>query len=354
MSTAELKQSIPGAIIHLDTPLGSVVPIAYAADGTIEGKAGAVAFYLGSERDKGKWWIENNAVCHQWNIWFDGKKKCLSVNLKQGNRVEWSDQDGGTGTATVIAFGKIEQETPKQVATLLPAPTLAALAPSARQEPTARLGGEPAEPRQRASQSKPVVKQLSPPAEPAKREAAKPPATIASAVASPSPPSPTPTPRFATADAANAAPVFRVINVAQDDVLNVRRGPDPGTDVVGTIEASSQNVRVTGLCNGDWCPVQIARATGWVHRYFIAPAGASQPPASRIAVNPITYRVVGVHSSDVLNIRRIADGESEVVATIPANGNRIRLTGYCRREWCPVSHGRAAGWVNRQYLTLEF
>lgn len=149
-------------------------------------------------------------------------------------------------------------------------------------------------------------------------------------------------------------PSFRVINVAADDMLNVRRSPDPRSDVIATIEPGSGNVRVTGLCNGDWCPVQSGNNNGWVHRYFIAPSGAIQPQTQRAPQNPITYRVVGVPSSDVLNIRRIADGDSEIVATIPPSGTRIRLTGYCRREWCPVSYGRSNGWVNRQYLTLEY
>ncbi len=364
MTGTALRQNIPGAVIHLDTPLGSVVPISYAPDGTIEGKAGAVAFYLGSEKDRGKWWIEGSAVCHQWNTWFDGKKKCLSVNLKPGNRVDWADQDGGTGTATVIAFGKAEPETPsKQIATLLPSPQPPALMPSAPAQPTARLGGEPAEPRQPPAAAKQPVKPMPPAATAQNAETPKrePPKPVASAIA-PVPPAatgPTVTPRLSSAEVATAgAPVFRVVNVPQDDVLNVRRGPNPTSDVVSTIPPSAANVRVTGLCNGDWCPVQTGREAGWVHRYFIMPVGSTgtAAPATppRTAAGPITYRVVGVPASDVLNIRRIADGESEVVATIPANGNRIRLTGYCRREWCPVAFGRTTGWVNRQYLTLEY
>lgn len=369
MTGTALRQNIPGAVIHLDTPLGSVVPISYAQDGTIEGKAGAVAFYLGSEKDRGKWWIEGSTVCHQWNTWFDGKKKCLSVNLKPGNRIDWADQDGGTGTATVIAFGKAEPEAPKQIATLLPSPQQPALTPSAPPQPSTRLGGDPAEPRQTPS----VVKQPSKPAPQAqlpqksdtpKREPQKPQATVASAIA-PMPPFASPpsvTPRLSSTEAATAgAPVFRVVNVPDDDVLNVRRGPNPTSDVVSTIPPSAANVRVTGLCNGDWCPVQTGRESGWVHRYFIIPVGgaataAAPTPAQapRTAAGPITYRVVGVPASDVLNVRRIADGDSEVVATIPPNGNRIRLTGYCRREWCPVAFGRTTGWVNRQFLTLEY
>ena len=45
MTGTALRQNIPGAVIHLDTPLGSVVPISYAPDGTIEGKAAADTFH---------------------------------------------------------------------------------------------------------------------------------------------------------------------------------------------------------------------------------------------------------------------------------------------------------------------
>lgn len=360
MTGSTLKQNIPGAVIHLDTPLGSVVPITYAPDGTVEGKAGAVAFFLGSEKDRGKWWIEGATICHQWNIWFDGKKKCLSVVSRPGNRIEWADQDGGTGTATVVAFGKVDQEPGKQVAVLQPLPAMPAFAPApaASARPSTRLGGEPSEPRPgEPSSAKASTKPQPPPAPTpkpgqARRDMQKAPVNAPAASAPPAAAALSVTPRLSTAETMPASALFRVVNVTQDDVLNVRRNANPSSDVIATIPPSAANIRVTGLCNGDWCPVYAGRETGWVHRYFIAPAGSSQAP--RGAAGPITYRVVGVQPSDVLNIRRIADGDSDIVAAIPANGNRIRLTGYCRREWCPVAYGRSTGWVNRQYLTLEY
>ncbi|MGH8337355.1 MAG: hypothetical protein ACRETL_11175, partial [Gammaproteobacteria bacterium] len=39
LSGNELRQDIPGATINLDTPLGSVVPVTYGADGSLEGSA---------------------------------------------------------------------------------------------------------------------------------------------------------------------------------------------------------------------------------------------------------------------------------------------------------------------------
>lgn len=379
MSASALKQKIPGAVIHLDTPLGSVVPISYAPDGTIEGKAGAVAFYLGSEKDRGKWWIEGSSVCHQWSTWFDGKRKCLTVNLKPKNRLEWADQDGGTGTATIIAFGNVEQPPPQQVATLLPQPALAvpSLVPPQRpsrlgameQEIVASAPQPPPAPRpsaatttqppplpQRTAQAKPAVTTERParlaPAQPQPQSAQSQSAQPQSAQSQSAQSLPTVTPRISAATPITAAALFRVVNVAEDDVLNVRREPSPAADIVAGIAPRTIDINVTGECRGDWCPVQSGRQSGWVHRYFLARAD-TRDVSARPSGNAIFYKVVGVQPSDVLNVRQIADGDSEVIATIPATGTRIRLTGYCKREWCPVAYGPASGWVNRQFLMLQ-
>ena len=112
---------------------------------------------------------------------------------------------------------------------------------------------------------------------------------------------------------------------------------------------------MTSTCVGEWCRVRYGQSVGWVHQYFIeTEQGArkvSQPADARTA---ISYRVVRVPPSDTLNVRRLANGDSDVVGTIPSNGSKIRMTGFCVREWCPVVHGSKAGWVNRQYLALAF
>ena len=89
-----------------------------------------------------------------------------------------------------------------------------------------------------------------------------------------------------------------------------------------------------------------------MHRYFLAPEQGERD--NRQAADPITYRVVRVENDDVLNIRSRPDPDARIVGSIPASGRRIRLTGYCAGEWCPVAYERRRGWVNRYYLTLEF
>lgn len=356
LTAGELKQKIPGAVIHLDTPLGSVVPITYGADGLVEGKAGAVAFYLGSERDRGKWWIEGSSVCHQWNTWFNGKKTCFTVYLKTANRIEWTDQDGDKGTATIVAMGN---------ATPAPTQQTAAAAPQA-QPALPLLEAAPARPARLGANSGPAAidAKPAPTPPPLKFSHARPAvAGVPKAETKPEPKvtteKPAPSPSSSPSPPPAATPPrlieFRVANVAADDVLNLRRGPTAATDIVATIPPSTAGLKLAGNCNGEWCPVVHGPHFGWVHRYFIAASsGSTPPPSAQPSRNPISYRVVGVTAGDVLNIRRVPDADADVIATIPPTGNRIRLTGYCRREWCPVSHGRNEGWVNRQYLAVEF
>lgn len=75
-------------------------------------------------------------------------------------------------------------------------------------------------------------------------------------------------------------------------------------------------------------------------------ARASLPPIS-------TFRVVGVASNDVLNIRSGPDAATGIVDAIPPNGKGIRRVGGCAGQWCPVQYLNAKGWVNRRYLASE-
>jgi hypothetical protein len=80
------------------------------------------------------------------------------------------------------------------------------------------------------------------------------------------------------------------------------------------------------------------------------------PPSAPLAPAPSAvpqYRVGGVASNDVLNIRSGPDAGSAIVSTIPPDGSGIRMTGSCAGNWCPIVYRSAQGWVHRRYLTSE-
>lgn len=62
---------------------------------------------------------------------------------------------------------------------------------------------------------------------------------------------------------------WQVTNVAPDDVLNMRAGPNVSYAKVGEIPAGSACVIRTGGCVAKWCRVSYADITGWVNVKYL-------------------------------------------------------------------------------------
>ena len=66
--------------------------------------------------------------------------------------------------------------------------------------------------------------------------------------------------------------LYDVAGVAADDHLNVRRLPDPGSDVIGRLDPDQTRVEVTALSlAGDWARINTGETAGWVALRFLAP-----------------------------------------------------------------------------------
>jgi uncharacterized protein YgiM (DUF1202 family) len=82
---------------------------------------------------------------------------------------------------------------------------------------------------------------------------------------------------------------FAVVNVASDDVLNVRSGPGIDHPIAGTIPFHGLGVRVYAggqeVSGSWWVPAQYAAVTGWVNSRYLARqiGGASEAIAARAA-----------------------------------------------------------------------
>jgi len=68
------------------------------------------------------------------------------------------------------------------------------------------------------------------------------------------------------------APMYRVVNVRSEDVLNVRSGPSADSDIVGELPPGSRGVAITSACRSTWCPVQHRAMSGWVNGAYLAPS----------------------------------------------------------------------------------
>ncbi len=181
---------------------------------------------------------------------------------------------------------------------------------------------------------------------------------------------------FATLSAAQASEVtYRVVNVASDDVLNVRdRVGVSGSRIVGILPPGTGGIVWTGqqgrsADGGTWYQISHPRIPpgGWVNARFLAeeapaaPQAGAEPPGSLFkdhTAHENYYRVVGVAPDDVLNIRSAAGVAHGIVGIFPPDARHVRITGRIRTlssgaVWVEV---RAAtlpdgvGWVNGRYL----
>ena len=100
MDSGELRKAVTGKTVHLATPLGGL-PINFRADGTMSGRAGSLAAYTGSERDRGRWWVAADKLCQRWNSWLGGRSYCFTLRQQGGSIVHWTRNDGLSGTATI-------------------------------------------------------------------------------------------------------------------------------------------------------------------------------------------------------------------------------------------------------------
>ena len=345
LTTGEIRRTITGTLIHMHTPLGTVVPVKYAADGTLSGEAGALAFFLGSATDRGEWWVKDRQLCQQWNIWFRGTPKCIRVK-RVGRKFYWRDGKGESGTATIVARPRPNAKTQVARKPVKRAPTKKRVAKLNKPKPVspnkeAFSGYRSVIPKGTASAPiivpKPRIVTRRAPKSDARRPEA--PGTNRPAQVNPK--------RFRKTHQRR----FRVVGVRRDDALNMRTRPNSNAAVVSRIPAHAGGVDLIGPCVGEWCRVRFLKRLGWVHSAYME---LENPPAANRSNGELnSFRVVGVQPYDRLNIRIAPSSESKIVATIPPFGRGIRIIGACAEVWCPIAYRQANGWVNSLFIERE-
>ncbi|WP_244635839.1 hypothetical protein [Chthonobacter albigriseus] len=102
LSSTEIRKAVRGKRIYLQTPLGGEFPLYYKTDGTVDGSGEALG--LGrfmAPKDKGKWWIESDMLCQQWQEWYDGKRQCFVLSRLSETTLYWKRDDGLEGEARI-------------------------------------------------------------------------------------------------------------------------------------------------------------------------------------------------------------------------------------------------------------
>ena len=293
LSGKTLSEIVPGAMVQLDTPLGTKLPVKYAANGLISGEAGGLSWFLGSANDRGRWWVDADRLCHKWFKWFDAEVQCLKLQ-RDGQKLYWSRDDGKTGTATLVSANPIE-----------PLPYALGSPGVAREDRDERMPSDPAVTAEQTARP-PAAHAVSPPLR--AQAAAVPPAK--------------PGPKHVEA-----------VKAATDRAAT---NPQPAMTKIASLAPPTLPAAV---------PAAGPRIATPPHR-----TGAS-PDA--VALQIVSFRVAGVRVDDVLNVRQGPSAETPAVGIIPSQGQGIRLTGKCRLTWCPVAHNGVSGWVNSDYLVED-
>jgi len=243
LRASDLRAAVAGSTVELDTPLGIPLPITYKADGTLVGKAGRLTRYLGSSTDTGAWWLDGDRLCQRWKRWLQRQTQCVDIR-RQGKKIYWREAGGRVGTGTIVA----------QVAPPQPAPQPPPFAANRQ-----ALGGPVDAPPLRPApitQAEPLVRgreeaatQQAPPRAP----------SYAPTYGRPWSPPAQPAPRLA----------YRVIDVASNDVLNIRSHPSASAKKIGEIPPHGRGILILSGCQGQWCFVGYGHQTGWVHSAYL-------------------------------------------------------------------------------------
>jgi len=93
----DLQKTLPGATILYKTFYGDPCTIELLENGDMVGRSG----HANEDCDQGKWWIEGDLYCRQWNNWAYKEKTAFQVTLDE-NHIQWWRPGGRLVDSAII------------------------------------------------------------------------------------------------------------------------------------------------------------------------------------------------------------------------------------------------------------
>ncbi|MEM9359831.1 MAG: SH3 domain-containing protein [Pseudomonadota bacterium] len=262
----------------------------------MSGNSGAIARHLGSERDRGRWWVDGSRLCQKWNVWFDATTNCVAI-YRSGDQITWKGPDGKSGRGQIIRQVRVTKKHKRR----LPAPSaLGAKVPKIRS-----LGDVP---------SGNAIGRYSQPI----RETGQ---------------------------------TYHVARMQREQRVQVVAYPARSSQVIGQVDPMTRELSGWGQCSNGWCPVVFRGQHGWIEQRFLRRSLSRVTSGQRGA--GLLYRVTKVKSWDMLNVRRQPHMSAALVGQLAPHAQNIRLLGVCRGLWCPIMVQGQRGWVNSHYLAIQ-
>ena len=102
LSGAEIQDTVGGKRIYLAAPLGGEFPLNYRSNGRVDGDGRATGLgRFAAPTDSGRWWVNGNRLCQQWQEWYDGRQFCFTLSRESETRLRWVRDDGLSGRARI-------------------------------------------------------------------------------------------------------------------------------------------------------------------------------------------------------------------------------------------------------------
>ena len=102
LDAAEIQSIVGGKRIFLATPLGGEFPLNYRAGGVVDGDGEALGLgKMMAPTDSGRWWIDGDRLCQQWQEWYAGRAHCFTLTRTGAKSLRWLRDDGMAGTARI-------------------------------------------------------------------------------------------------------------------------------------------------------------------------------------------------------------------------------------------------------------
>lgn len=101
-SASDIRSDIIGHTVYLATPFGGEFPLNYRSGGRVDGDGEALG--LGrwvQPNDEGRWWIDGNRLCQQFQNWYEGTPMCFQLTRTGENTLNWVRDNGESGRARI-------------------------------------------------------------------------------------------------------------------------------------------------------------------------------------------------------------------------------------------------------------
>ena len=104
---------------------------------------------------------------------------------------------------------------------------------------------------------------------------------------------------------------FRVVDVASDDVLNIRSEPNANSQIIGEIPFDAELVEVSGVsADGKWSRVNAVEAVGWIRNRYLAPTMVEFLQDTSLPVGLVCQSEEPFSSIQISNDRLVLDTQN--------------------------------------------